>query len=490
MSLYLKYRPKTFQDLVWQAHIKITLNNAIDNDKLSHAYLFSGPRGTGKTTTARIIAKAISCENEEMLKLADEWRFFDIIEIDAASNTGVDSIRELREKIKFAPTVSKRKVYIIDEVHMLSKGAFNALLKTLEEPPSHAYFVLATTEIHKVPETILSRCQYFSFSRISEEDIVWRLKVISQGENLSFEEEALYLIAKNAEWGMRNAITVLEQIISVWDITVKNVEDNLWVVSSKVVESFAEELMNGQSKNALSLVEKLVYDWFDLQQFLKELLELLRERMIDSVKKNENVDRIILVIEEIQSIIPKMKITIIPQLPLEVICVKLGLENLDSVIKKKSWFLQSIWLAKSETKPEIVEEKSVEVLDKIVEKEEIQIEQKELELNLEGLKNRWPLIVEKMTEPNVRVIAKSAKLVKFEENILYIELATDFYLNTLQGSKAQWDIISAINSMFGREIGLNLHKQGAVSLTPEVKKEIEDNKEETNIVDIAKEVFW
>ena len=222
MALYLKYRPQDFSSLVGQEFIKTTLKAAVDQDKTVGAYLFTGGRGTGKTSTARIFAKAINCENPKsgdpcgkcsICKEFAENALIDIVEIDAASHTGVDNIREIIEKAQFQPTRTKYKIYIIDEVHMLSKGAFNALLKILEEPPEHIKFILATTEIHKIPETILSRCQRYDFRNFSDEDISSRLSYIAEQEKVKIDQESLQYITKNAEGGMRNAISLFEQLI-------------------------------------------------------------------------------------------------------------------------------------------------------------------------------------------------------------------------------------------------------------------------------------
>jgi len=221
MSLFLKYRPQTFSDLVGQEAVRRTLQNALKAERPSHAYLFTGSRGTGKTSTARIFAKGLNCENLQDGDPCGVCRFctgtadgtlIDVIEIDAASNRGIDEIRDLREKINFAPNVARRKVYIIDEVHMMTKEAFNALLKTLEEPPDHAFFCLATTEMHKVPETIRSRCQTFSFQRFTLTQLTDRLAYISEKESINAETEGLDIISRKAEGGLRDAISLLEQV--------------------------------------------------------------------------------------------------------------------------------------------------------------------------------------------------------------------------------------------------------------------------------------
>src|SRR5574338_1252634 len=223
-ALYRKYRPKEWQEVVGQDHVVTTLKHAIAADRVAHAYLFAGSRGTGKTTLARLLAKAVNCLNEDRTKRPDnecencravnENRFLDLIEIDAASNTSVEDVRDLRDKINFSPNQGQYKVYIIDEVHMLSTAAFNALLKTLEEPPPHAIFILATTEVHKIPATVLSRCQRYEFRRIPVGEIVKHLRAMAKEEKLEVEEEALQLIARQATGAMRDAISLLDQLAS------------------------------------------------------------------------------------------------------------------------------------------------------------------------------------------------------------------------------------------------------------------------------------
>ncbi len=269
-SIYSKYRPQLFSEIVGQSHIVRTLSNAIKNNRISHAYLFTGPRGTGKTTLARLFAKTINCQNKQKQKVKEavlveaclkcpncqtihQKKAFDIIEIDAASYTGVDNIRQIRETVPLPPSQLQYKVYIIDEVHMLSSGAFNALLKTLEEPPQHAIFILATTEIHKVPETIVSRCQRFDFSSLTQEQIIGRLEEIAQKEGVAIEKAALETIAAEAEGGMRDAESLLGQIISLEDkkITAKEVDSILGTSPRKKSIDFLGLIFDEQYQLAL-----------------------------------------------------------------------------------------------------------------------------------------------------------------------------------------------------------------------------------------------
>ena len=290
-TLYRKYRPKNFSEIIGQKHIVQTLTNAVKNKRIGQAYLFSGPRGTGKTSIARILAKTVNCQELKGLltcekcpacEMINNAKALDIIEIDAASNTSVDNIRELIETIAFPPTALKYKVYIIDEVHMLSKGAFNALLKTLEEPPSHVIFILATTEIHKIPETIISRCQRFDFVRLPIQNIIEKLSLIAKSEKIEIDKDSLEMIAIAAEGGMRDAESLLGQIIALEDkkITKKEVEEILGTTDRKFSFEIAEMIIGGESKRAIEKINDLLVDGYDLQVFNKTLINYLRQLML------------------------------------------------------------------------------------------------------------------------------------------------------------------------------------------------------------------
>ena len=291
VALYRKWRPGTFSELVGQEHISRTLSNAIRSGRIGHAYLFSGPRGTGKTSTAKIFAKALNCEQGptpdpcntcENCQKINEGTSMDVFEIDAASNRGIDEIRDLRETVKFAPVDGRYKVYIIDEVHMLTTEAFNALLKTLEEPPAHVVFILATTEAHKVPATIQSRCQRYDFKRITVEEIVERLRLVARETEISAEDEALHMIAVQADGGMRDALSILDQCAALSDagVTAERVQQLLGLVGREWVQKLTASLAKKDASGVLAMVDELLRDGKDLKQLLAEMAMHLRGLMI------------------------------------------------------------------------------------------------------------------------------------------------------------------------------------------------------------------
>src|SRR3989339_154466 len=264
MALYRTYRPLAFVDVVGQDHIVTTLEQAVMQDKLSHAYLFAGSRGTGKTSVARILAKHIMTHGipdgplkQQIIKGIEEGSLVDLLEIDAASNRSIDDVRDLIEKIQFSPVVAAAKVYIIDEAHMLTKDAFNALLKTLEEPPEYAHFILATTELHKIPSTIQSRCQTFPFRPIEEEDIVRRLQYIADQEHITVDREALRLVARHVEGGLRDAISLLDQMRSLPKITVQDVEQRIGVSGHEHIERVVDAIQRNDPPALLDAVPAL-----------------------------------------------------------------------------------------------------------------------------------------------------------------------------------------------------------------------------------------
>ncbi|MGN0107927.1 MAG: DNA polymerase III subunit gamma/tau, partial [Hominilimicola sp.] len=298
-AIYRKWRPMVFEDIVGQGHITQTLKNQILNDKIGHAYLFCGTRGTGKTTCAKVFSRAVNCLNPQngspcnecdVCKGIIDGSILDVKEIDAASNNGVDNIREIRDDVRYVSTNAKYTVYIIDEVHMLSSGAFNALLKTLEEPPEHVIFILATTEAHKVPQTILSRCQRFDFKRIKPSDIILRMKEIAHGDGLNISDDAYELLARLADGSMRDGLSILERVVSACgnSITAENITSTLGISTTESVFRITEAIENGDVNKIISVIDAIMSDGKDLRVFIDSLIKNFRDMLLCKIADNSD----------------------------------------------------------------------------------------------------------------------------------------------------------------------------------------------------------
>lgn len=298
--LYRKYRPKVFSDVYGQDHVTSTLKNEIKNGRVSHAYLFTGSRGTGKTTCAKILAKAVNCEHNvdgepcnecDVCKGLDNGSIYDVVEIDAASNNGVDNIRELRDETNYAPSRGKYRVYIIDEVHMLSTGAFNALLKTLEEPPAHVIFILATTEVHKLPATILSRCQRFDFKRIQPETMAVRLKEVAGLEGLNLDDDAAVLIARIADGALRDGLSILDQCAGrSKEINSDLVSEVAGLAGREAMYKLSDCIANSDSNTAMSIISDLYQNSFDMERLCVEMINHFRNFLVaKTVRKSREL---------------------------------------------------------------------------------------------------------------------------------------------------------------------------------------------------------
>ena len=386
LALYRKYRPIRFSDISGQDNIVKIIHNSIVNNKISHAYLLCGPRGTGKTTMAKLIARMVNCENlidgepcgkcNSCLSINNNSND-DIIEMDAASNNGVDEIREIRDKVNLVPSISKYKVYIIDEVHMLSTGAFNALLKTLEEPPKHVIFILATTEEQKIPLTIASRCQKYNFTKLTVDNIVKRLKEIVMAEKLTVNDEVLTEIARFSDGGMRDAINMLDQLVSSvsGEITINNVYEINGILSFTDICDFLIMLSDGNLSNILNFVDKVESGGKDLVKLLEEILLIIKDVLIfkncpdlivDNLKKPNiqklgdlyNEDFIYYFINSVDELIGKIKFSSHPTVLVQVFFVNLVnyYKNLNDKLGNK--------IISGKYFPEIIEEKNQTIEDK------------------------------------------------------------------------------------------------------------------------------
>ena len=440
-ALYRKYRPNTFEDFIDQDSIKKILVNSIKNNKISHAYLFSGPRGIGKTSMAKIFAKAINCENfskkDDVCNKCEHCidadnGSVDIIEIDAASNNGVDQIRELRNKISIVPSNLNYKVYIIDEVHMLTNSAFNALLKTLEEPPSYVVFILATTEFYEVPETIVSRCQCYSFGRISLESLEERLKYIAKKEKISITDDAVREIAEYANGGLRDAISMLDKIRSFTEekITVDIFKNINGMVSQQEVVSFYESIFNNDYVKVLDIINKINETGYDFKNFIERVMIYTRDNIVDYyTNKKEiygSIDENVNLVDVLNNILNRLKEAINPMVIVQVYLLKYMEEN-----------------KKEETKEEPKEESKIIAREIISEEKEekttlktaksVKKEQKQEENN-----NTSTIVVNEEVK-NIRInnaMATANKSYKQELTDIWDKL-NDYFMDNKYGKVAQ-----------------------------------------------------
>ncbi|MFA6918161.1 MAG: DNA polymerase III subunit gamma/tau [Candidatus Gracilibacteria bacterium] len=460
VSLYRKYRPHNFDNLVGQDHIKNTLINALKGNRVSHAYLFSGPRGTGKTSAARLLAKALNCSNLtdqyepcnecELCNDINSGRLIDLIEIDAASNRGIDEVRDLKEKIGFSPTRSKFKIYIVDEVHMMTKEAFNALLKTLEEPPSHVYFILATTEVHKIPETIISRCQRFDFKRINKKALMTRLSYIAQKEGIQAQDTALEIISRYVDGGLRDAIGLLEQLTLDKKLDLEHVQGILGISSTSLLNSLLNALLDNDVKLSLNIINELHTQGSDLKQFLHEFIDLLREKMLEHIADDESdkASKLLSMIEIFEES-KMMQESDIPQLPLEI-----------AVIKITGNYVPRVEPTEREHKP-------IETPAKIPTKAPIKAKEPEpspeiqedpeniVPLSLASLKEKWPRITERVKRPSLRMSLRSGLPIAVDDVSIAIEFDTKFHRDKMMEHENRIELESIIKDIFKKSVKIS-----------------------------------
>lgn len=470
-AIYRRFRPKSFEDLVGQEHISTILKNQIKTDNIAHAYLFSGIRGTGKTSAAKIFARAVNCTSpidgdpcnkcEICLASLDE-SLMDIVEIDAASNNKVEDIRELRESINYPPSKGRYKVYIVDEVHMLSTSAFNAFLKTLEEPPSYVIFILATTEQQKIPATIVSRCQRYEFKRISSEDISKNMAKICSELDIEVEDRTLRLIARNSEGAMRDALSILDQVVAISDgkIEYEEVLDSLGSVNGEVLVSLVDSLIQRDASELFEKIEKIIKSGKDPIRLLKDMITFFRsmvivksganyreildepDEVLDEIEKKSGkieMDRLMDCIDVMSEAESTMKYATQPRITLEITAMKLleagEREKLISRIEKLENIINSGKIEISrDAKPEGREKRTPE---REVKKEKVQAEEdgwkKEAELSSKDIAfndilEEWPEALKYVKKKKIALHALlvEGKVVKFKNGVLTIQFGDQF----------------------------------------------------------------
>lgn len=508
-ALYRVYRPKTFEDVVGQEHIVKTLKNQIKNNNIGHAYLFSGTRGTGKTSTAKIFARAVNCLNPINEEPCNECEIcvdtlndniMDIVEIDAASNNSVDDIRELRESVKYTPSKAKYKVYIIDEVHMLSQGAFNALLKTLEEPPSYVIFILATTEPHKIPATILSRCQRFDFKRVSSKDIADRMSYICEKENIQAEDKALSLIARNSQGALRDALSILDQCMSFGNdkIEYNDVIELLGTVNIDELFQLSQSIIDEDTKKSLQILNEFIIWGKDIRNLINDLIDHFRNLMVCKVSKDldeiislpeESIERLkeqsktinindlIRILNILSETQDSMKSSSNTRILAEVTMMKIAqpmfdeskealikrIENLEKIIESGNIKVVTVQ-SESETnivpqneQPDEPQERKEDVVYEEVKSEDVKL-----------VESSWKKVVQKIKEDkklSIAALLREVSSFNVKDNILYLIFNDNFsFARSRLNSKETIDYIeSIIREILNRSFNIQIYLKSEVA---------------------------
>ena len=510
--LYRKYRMQNFDELVGQDHISTILKNAVKKDSLSHAYLFTGSRGTGKTSTARILVKAVNCLDPsgdgnpcnkcEFCKAITAGRFLDLIEIDAASNRGIEQIRDLKEKIEFSPAEGKYKVYIIDEVHMLTNEAFNALLKTLEEPPKHVILILATTDVHKLPPTILSRCQRYDFRLGGEDEIRDLLKSIAKKEKIKISKEGLNILVHNAKGSFRDALSLLDVVYSGQiesekpdEISENEIRHILGIPDSTMVYYLLEKIVLNDKVAALEMINEIDRKGVNLQQFAKYTILMLREILVQKMQnklneeeysfaKDLSTSEIITLINHFIIAERNLKNSSLPILEFEMI---IGRVNMGECIKEER---------KVKKKPQ--KEKVKEKEDKVVESK---VSTKKSKLDVEKIKKDWKILTNKIKPANGHLFAflESANVLNFDRGKLSMEVPFQFHKDRIEDPKSREAVAIVCREVFGEcfayecvvngKMASKKRAEAAVILRKESNKKVQKPKSKKNSSKDVEDIF-
>jgi DNA polymerase-3 subunit gamma/tau len=528
-----KWRPQDFDEIVGQEHITTTLKNAISMDRLHHAYLFTGPRGIGKTSTARIFSKALNCEKGPSVipcnvcnscKEITAGSSMDVIEIDGASNRGIDEIRNLRETVKFSPSKGCFKIYIIDEVHMLTTEAFNALLKTLEEPPMHVKFIFATTEPHKVLATILSRCQRFDFRRIQMKDIIAKLHEVSKAESLNIDEDAFLYIAKASDGSMRDAESILDQIASFGKgkIHLKDVIESLGMIDQETLFRSAELIVNKDAKAGIHLVDEILNSGKDAKQFLLELLEYFRNIMImksgivsdeiinlpkdsiDRIKKLTNVlaqGDIFYIISVISNGLKMIKQLLPERIVLELSIIKLA--SRDSIVSIEELLskLQNAGGSSTVAVNEVLKSHSHAVVSKNIKNPDtpniLPTQNKALQesIDMERVKNAWPILVKTMAVKRMSISSYLAEgepdSIKGNTIIIGFSKELNFHSEVLEEKSNKEAVEQALSQIMDMPIKMNFiaTDKKQKEQPPDTNDAKEELKTKEPVIDSALNIF-
>ena len=496
MSLYRTYRPRAFADVVGQDPVVTTLETAVEKGKLAHAYLFAGSRGTGKTSVARILAKAMLTQGvtdealgRQIIAAVDDGSLVDLVEIDGASNRGIDDIRSLVEKIQFSPVAASAKVYIIDEVHMLTKEAFNALLKTLEEPPPYAYFILATTELQKIPATIQSRCQRFAFRQVPEEDIIRRLQFIADQEHITVDRTALRAIAHRAEGGVRDAIALLDQLRSLPKIGLEDVHERIGDSGHEYVEQIFAAVEARNRQELLALVRKMESAGIALENVTRMLLSEARRQLHAAVDAGESIASIERLLAGFLGTLRDMRVAPVPGLVLEAALLSFCSDE-DSEPEAKSRFFgkkkvpegkpasaskappaDTAAMPSPESEPQPKPQPSADALVEVP------------ELTVAALRDVWPSILKEVSPPSLKMSLKNGHIQEVRESTVMLAFSSAFHRDKAAKTESARLIEQLLEKAFRKSLRLEC------VLEEEHRAPLEADKDMVNVAEAAAEVF-